>query len=455
MDRPSWYFRTVPRQPLDPAWAKFAQTLRDLLNGPPRITSSTLAAGLGVDVETVDNWRRGRSRPQLAQLPQVMEVVAQNRPNDLRAQERFYLLQAMGVVPQRLNDEELFDRAFRLRRLEEKLTEVRMQAVGNGAACVVQAAVMSGEWMVGVVPLFEGPLNCRIHTGDRLDIRRIAEPNLPVPHDEVWRDPKMKSALRASNAFPSFALAPTFPRTSDDQQDGMWAIAHTGVSKGPQVPDAWPDVRTICVFGITYSSGVHEVGDFLSIALGYGLITTRELAMETFGMPATMTRTDQRAAAHGWLCRQPPWRRVWCHYGLDGDLNSSPLQKVLGKRRESVGVVWLREDDQLIRHDHKRRPGDASSAGEAAEYRDWLDTRHKRSDGIDPLVVDVNYIEDRNERWVQALETSMQVLVRLRDLGFPSSSELPRLEAIHSQVSAIDPQASTILSWFRSKGWPR
>jgi transcriptional regulator with XRE-family HTH domain len=59
--------------PRDPAWAVFRTELRAHLTG--RMTSAALAGKLGVDEETVSNWRKGRTHPRLGQLPRIAETL--------------------------------------------------------------------------------------------------------------------------------------------------------------------------------------------------------------------------------------------------------------------------------------------------------------------------------------------------------------------------------------------
>src|ERR1700746_211613 len=95
----------------DPGWDVFLEELRAHLDG--RMTSATLAEKIGVDEETVRNWRKGRAHPRLAQLPLIAEVLQMGGDPSLGGADPLYLHRQMGLLPPRPRDEDLIDAAYR------------------------------------------------------------------------------------------------------------------------------------------------------------------------------------------------------------------------------------------------------------------------------------------------------------------------------------------------------
>lgn len=158
----------------DPGWTAFLSELRAHLKG--RMTSAALADKLGVDEETVSNWRKGRTRPRLGQLPRIAEILHMGGNPSADGADPLYLYRQMGMLPPRPRDEELIDVAYRLQRLEQQLADAtdRAGSLGRreGASTVVRAAMKTGDWAVAVWPVVEGTPDCPLRVADRIDIRR-------------------------------------------------------------------------------------------------------------------------------------------------------------------------------------------------------------------------------------------------------------------------------------------
>lgn len=329
----------------DPAWTVFLEELRAHLDG--RMTSAALAEQVDVDEETVRNWRKGRAHPRLAQLPLIAEVLQMGGDPSSGGTDPLYLHRRMGLLPSKPRDEDLIDAAYRLQKLELKLAEAmdRAGSLGRreGASAVVRAAVRTGEWAVAVWPVIEGTADCPLHVADRIDIRRT-DGHL-VTTDDVWQDQALKAALRAAYAVP----ATRRPRWSTEEGISHWAISHVGSPRSPLVRFPHRDVVSIVCLALTVDSWVNDVASLIGTALGYGLTTTRDLAMEAYGLHSGATLTDHRRIAYETKLERPPEGRVLSHHAPLGRPPRSPFLPPSRRWREDVIFVWLRESDDLLR----------------------------------------------------------------------------------------------------------
>lgn len=314
---------------MEDSWGAFKAWMRRAM-AEWGISNRALAARMSLDrpldrevsEDVVSYWRRGRSRPQLWELPQIVRALnalrQQDRPEDPKLLDVQSLLRDMGALDAEPADAELFDTALRLQKLQLKLRDANYQAATQGslygASRIVQAAVDGGKWAVAVWPSYEGPTpSTRIHVSDRIDFRRTDDYS-EASNDTVWADESMKAALRAAHAVPSRAR-PRWNMTSDDAPGGAgWSVLHIGVPRDPVVQSPWPGLPGgLCFIAVTSDSWVTDIADLTALMIGYGLTTTTDLAMEIFGQAGVAA--PRRWRYHEQLLRDPPRRDVWVHHG--------------------------------------------------------------------------------------------------------------------------------------------
>ncbi len=398
----------MTRRYADEAWRSFPAALNALLAGPPRVTTASLAARLGVSEERVISWRRGRSRPDLRFLPLIATEVGAMRGEF--TVDPALLLRRMGVLPDPPSPSEAVQASIRLQQVELRLADslARLRAFRRteSAASVVAAAQNSGNWAVAVWPTWEGPDGHRMHVADRLDFRRLD--GMPA---DVWADHDLRLVLRNVYATPSGA----HPRWTDHDETAsvqFWAIHHVAAPRSPTIARPWPGLESIACYAIGDDVWAHDVGAMLAMVLGYGLTTTRDLAVDMGGVMHPDGREDggtgeathldagrrQRQAeamaeAHAAIAVAPRQRRVWTHHGT---VVAPELVFAQVTRHPSGGVVWLRETDR-----HLASLADRGAAERISALRSELD--RLVPDDRRMIVIPVDHVEDRHLRWERAM----------------------------------------------------
>jgi transcriptional regulator with XRE-family HTH domain len=429
----------------DPAWTVFLDELRAHLDG--RMTSAALAEKVGVDEETVRNWRKGRVHPRLGQLPLIAEVLQMGGDLSSGGADPLYLHRRMGLLPARPPDEDLIDAAYRLQKLEQKLAEAmdRAGSLGRreGASTVVRAAVKTGEWAVAVWPVTEGTADCPLHVADRIDIRRTD--GLPVTTDDVWRDQTLKAALRAAYAVP----ATRNPRWSTEEGISHWAISHVGSPRSPLVRLPHPGAASVVCLALTVDSWVNDVASLIGTALGYGLTTTRDLAMEAYGLHYGATLAHHRQIAYEAKLERPPQSRVLSHHAPLGRPPCSPFLPASGRWREDVIFVWLRESDDLLRQWLTRATAEGTFEG-LIEDRGRIDDYAAAVPNPDRVIaLDVRQQASASAKWQQVLECVSTALTQMVDRGLLTTD----LAAVQAKAEQDDPSiAVPLLRWLRKDG---
>lgn len=393
---------TMTREGRDEAWRLFPRALSDYLTGPPRITNGALAERIGVSEEKVISWRRGRARPQLTYLPRIAtEVAAMRGQYDV---DPALLLRKMRVLPDPPSPAEAVQASIRLQqaelRLADSLARVRQFGRTESAASIVAAAQKSGKWAVAVWPTWEGPDGHRIHVADRLDLRR-----LDGARPDVWADPDLRIALRDVYATPSGA----HPRWTDHDEtphERFWAIHHIAAPRSPTVPRAWPGLDSIACYAIGEDVWAHDVGAMLAMVLGYGLTTTRDLAVDMEGVMQTEARRRELQAvamteAHASIAAEPRSRRVWTHHGAV--VVPASVFTLATRAHRPGGVVWLRETDA-----HLAAIADRAAAARIEAQRSALDATVPADDRL--VVIPVEHVEDRNQRWERAMADVLTII---------------------------------------------
>jgi hypothetical protein len=440
----------------DQSWAAFQGFLNDALTQPSQITSRALADDLAltdVTEEIVANWRRGRSHPQLAWLPAVVETLNRLR-GELHHVSFSELLAIMGmIVP--ASDTELVDAAVRLQKLELKIEDANARATElgrtSGAASIVQAAVRSGRWSVAVWPAWEGPEDAEpIHVADRVDIMRIPTTKRALTAEEVWKDPEIKAALRSARAIRSAVT----PRTSEGivVPSSSWSILNLGSPRDALVADPWRGLpASICFGAATVDSWVNDVASIVALQIGYGLTSVRDLVMDIHGLTYGEQTTTARLQVHDRLVERPPRRRVWSFAGGLGVGPDDTAERIRRALKGNTIFVILQESRRRLEETSEKR--DIPLDDLERERDDWalLESALPR-DRVIPLPVE--FLESRPERWRQALEQSLDTLEALEGFGkIVRSAELTRVAEL--AVLRYPDVAAPLNSWLENAGWSR
>lgn len=411
-----------------------------------KMTVGKLAERLGLPEETVGNWRKGRSHPRLGQLPGLAQVLRMGKDATGATPDPLYLLRRMGALAAPPDDGLLIDAADRLQKLELKLADA-MERAGSygrqgGAAGVVRAATASGRWAVAVWPAVEGTPDCPLRVADRLDIRH--SDGRPTSTGDVWADPALKAALRAAYAVP----ARRTPRWSTDQDTSHWAISYIGAPASPIVQLPHAGVVSVSCVSLIVDSWVNDVASLLAAALGYGLTTTRDLAMEAYGLHSGVTRGEHRRTVHAVKLERPPQQRVWSHHAALGVPPQNPFVPRSGRWREDVIFIRLRESDALLQRYLGRRLG--HTLDELRADRALVDeyTRNLRNPS-QIITYEVDAFDAIEDRWQQVLQCVSTALTSLVDRGFLTAD----LSDLHRRLEREDAAVTRpLLAWLRADG---
>lgn len=427
-----------------------------------RVSAKDMAAGLNrrngvlVSEDTVSNWRRGRARPSLDLLSPIVDVLNEQK-HGIAGQRNFTLLgllQEMHVLPEDVSDGDLFDRSYRLHKLNMKLESATDAAAelgrSAGAARIVQEATLSGKWAVAVWPALEGPDPVtQMHVADRIDIRYIGHETSANYNAAaaIWADPGMKSALRSTHAVPSNTVERW--SAAPDQRVTHWSISHVGSPRDPIVSDPWPGLGSLCVLSSTRGSWVQDLAALVSLALGYGLTTTSNLAMTMTGRSDKTAAASDRYALHSELLKHSPRRRVWAHFGFStGD--GSPFGNSSAEGDYRTRFIYLDESDDLI--------ADSIPEDRLATVLEARNTVRAHSNRLPPshlLRLDTALVNPRTERWNQVFEQTDLVLRWLSEEDSGVSLNSRSLKDAHAAAQRRLPGvAEPLLSWLRTRGWP-
>ncbi len=401
-----------------------------VLDGRTRDVGPYVGEVLGVPLDTVNNWRKG-TKPRLSDLPRISEALAIGGSIEA-GHDPTWLLIEMGLLQPAPEFDEVFRRAHQLQnlRLKELQALENMAAASGhhrGASTVLGQALRSGDWSVAIWPAVEGPADCQMRVADRVDLRRTN--GAAVNHRDVWNDVGMRDALRASFAYPSEEQ----PRWSkSDEFVSMWTIPYVGAPRAPHRATRHPGFDALAFTALSVESRVHDVASLVSMAVGYGQSTTRDLALEVSGVtPGEHRRTAgrseprERRRAHQHFLSYPPAQRVWSHSALPVGTFPDPFRPLPDG---SVVQIWLRESEALLQRylDKWNRDTPLDSV---LGHRDRLDTAAR---GAGVLVIDVDVCANSTARWEQTLRKALEVLQELSTRKYLdlSAREMERLRGV-------------------------
>lgn len=423
----------------DEAWKAFRDELRKAL-AEQNMTRAELARHLGDEVaeSTIANWLQG-TKVRIHLLPRIGAALGMGG-TDEPGHDPAYLFRKMGLLPQE-DTGGTYAIAYRVQKLEMRLREAieRTAAHGRGIgalADILQAVRGTREWAVAVWPAVEGPPSCRMHVADRLDLRRLD--GREISAQDVTADPLLFRALRDGYAIPAVRQ----PRwtSADDPTVSRWSLMHVGSPSSPFVRSPHPGFQSIFCYATVIDSWVNDVASLLATALGYGLTTTRDLAMEANGSPLTPLWNASKSQAHSYLLQEPPRRRVWSHYGpVDGDC-PNPFAA-----RPGVSCVWVRESDELLAYASELRRVPEKNM---LRDRDRSEALAARVPSNMLIVVDAELTAGIDERWEQVLRTVLTVFQRLENDGLLAAETRHRW----NQQAESDPYvAAPMLAWLQQR----
>lgn len=442
----------------DPAWTAFRLALTREMSAPPKVTSAALAQRMGpkYSEDLVNNWRRGRSRPDLAELGEIVKQVNAEKPSAERSQWTLYsLLREMEILPPEPTDEELFTKAFRLQNLQQKLDaavdETAELGRRSGALTIVREAVSGGRWAVGVWPAYEGPdQDTVIHVADRLDFRPLGANQM-----RPWDDLGMRAALRATHAVRSDGT-PRWDGALDSEN--RWSIVHVGSPRASTVESPWPGLNGLCFLAPSIEGWVNDVAALTSFAIGYGLTTTRDLALDYQESPEkSRSQPQDRWLSHRQLLSDPPRRRAWSHFGQLLDVAEHNAMVIEAAARGVVFVIITETDECLDKaRDPARWPAGLKDFAHLVETREALKSLANDLTDIRPesvIHLKAEAFEKRSDRWRQVLQHTLDTLngLRQRNVYFPPAD----LRRIIERNTARNPSiAIPVYKWLGERGWP-
>lgn len=366
------------RRPVDSGWEFFEDELR-------AFTAAEIARHLNkpglmlghVDDDVARRWKAGSLRPRFSELP----VISRGLFDD-----SMWLAQCMGMIP---SDETLSTTVFNLQRQVDRLTrqrdeldvsvsESRNQSVGR----IVTAAANTGRWAVGVWPAVEGIDGYKFHANDRLDFVRTD--GRPGSRAEIERELELMDLLHTAHAVPLLDSSSARPRFADllaEPAAVSYSIPWLYSQFPPSTSHPIGTPASIAVVSATTRSWARDTAGFMARILGYGLMHTRSIDIQTHGYSVSVDerrRHNKRMLdSHERILIESPKQYVWSHVGA-GDPERLFLKPQLESRDDSAVVVWIRESDELL---------DQLVPGHADQYKKANDEIEEHAVGREKVII--------------------------------------------------------------------
>lgn len=442
----------------DVGWDAFREELRHWmeLRG---VTSRALATQLEqilppgiadrLDEHIVKRWRHSTSPPlgAVRHIAAVLEM--SDDPTGHAPHDPAFILRRMGLLDAAAPSPELLDSSFRLQELRLRLLDVRASlgrhTARTGAGQLVQSAMSLG-FAAAVYPVWDGPAGYPMHVADRIDFRP-ATPSAGQIDDSV----EMRSSLIENFAVPG-QRTPRFSRSEKDLADQEhWAIPLIGRPFTHAGNALHFDVPAVAVSSSTPSSWPDDVGAMLAWVLGYGFVSTREIARELTSKP--LATEGLRNDVHQQFVHQAPERHVWSHHAttLADAHEHAPWADESGAASPRLFHVHLLEDDALLEWSGDWMAGSLGCAREEAvrTAKANRDEAQRRLASLPPdvrsriLVVPVGRREGSAERWEQSMQAVLATTRALHERGLTVD-----LTPIHERLVRDEPDiGGTLLRW--------
>ena len=381
------------------AWASFHQELlafMDWRGVTPAQLAAQIDTGNGpIDPARVRQWRADNGRPDLDELPHIVEALAMNeasrdefnewvsnkRPESPGLAERraagvadwTYLVTRMGLVPSSSKKEavRLATKVATLEGRRQRVSdELAAYSLDLGAAQLVKAVTGNAEWAIAVWPAIEGftetradgtVLNARLHVADRVDFRRID--GQPAEKSAVWD--AFEDSLKAARAISTTQSSKRWPRAETDTDDSVssWSIRRLAAPHSSAVEHAYSDLHSVAVTSLTVASWANDVADHIARLIGYGFTSSRDVATDLYGPTDPGAFGESRAELHHELLNGAMSKRVWGHFAA----SQTGLPELLGDPAlKKLFTVYLKEHD-------------ADLESEARRLKQWEKDRRKDS----------------------------------------------------------------------------
>ncbi|MHA3724049.1 hypothetical protein ACXR2T_09245 [Leucobacter sp. HY1910] len=387
----------------------------------------------------ISNWRRGRTDTPLEAIPIISQALGMGG-DSTGAPNQTYILQKMGLLDVTQSGN-IASVAFNVQRLELRFralqNELALADRASGVAQIARIARDSGEWGVAIWPIIAGPLACRMHVEDRIDLRHVSGKR--IDNSMVFDSPLWHDILRRTHAVPGKLPSKW---TANDMGLSSWVISHARSPTLPRVRLPHPKVHSAAVYGINLDSGANEVAKLVSVALGYGLTLTRDEAIELMGIPAWLgaTEWEPRSRAHQSHLDAPPPAVVWAHHAPPhSKANIDPFKIT----RSDVPIYWLRESTALFKEYCER--WDLATVEKLTAHRrhvEELALTHRHVS-----IFDVDSTSNEDLKWKRNIEVARSILHQKEmrsavDIASPNWNE----------YSNSDPDISKpFLSWIESQ----
>lgn len=408
------------------------------------MTSAALGEKLGIERAevTVSNWRRGKTRPRFTQIRQIGEALTADDDWDPLTLQR-----AMGVLGPRAEPRDLYDAADRLQQLRDDLAHT---ARSSGAGNIVNAAIATGRWAVGVYPVVVGGTH-PIHVADHLEFRHANSDEIAQTQD-VWNDDALRPVFRENYARTSRRW-PRWTRESVEvsEKGALWSINRLASPRNPRTRVTGHQIDSVAVLGLTTEGWTDDIAGILAAMLGFGLITTRALAIEVYELVEGATKSLDRAGFHQHLIREPPVGRVWSH---QAPRSVGPLLPTADQQpNDRVAYVWLTENNSQLqaasaKWRHSDGPGYAVGrlAKDAAQVEAEIDAARTAGHTVYLEHADTDKKGYEDGRWEGCRETALRILNALIQGG---RIDRALIEALQKQAidGHGDELTAPILRW--------
>lgn len=449
----------------DAGWETFRDELRHWME-LRRVTSKMLANRLNelepdaaFDEHIVKRWRHSTA-PPLSAVRHIAAILAMSDdPTGQAPHDPAYVLRRMGLLSDATPAQELLDTAFRLQELRLRVLDVRANlgqySARTGAGQLVQTALSHG-YAAAVMPVWDGPVGYPMHVADRLDFR-TARPEQPTVED----NPDMQAALVANFAVPG-QRTPRFSTCEDDlEAQSHWAIQLVGRPFSRIGKALHPAAPAVAVTSSTTTAWPDDVGAMLAWLLGYGFVTTREIAREL--TPNPIATDALRSEVHEQFLTRPPAHHVWSHHSVmvAEDNPHAPWATADGAAPPGLVHIRLVEDDEVLAWTSEwlgRTLGlDDQDALELARTNRDEVGRRLETDALSDvrsrtLLVPVRLLEESTDRWTAALQAVLAATVFLAQLGVTRDAGL---DAIHDRLVRDEPDiAPSLLRWLADHDCP-
>lgn len=292
----------------------------------------------------------------------------------------------------------------------------------------ISDVVENGEYGVGVWPVFaesrEGKQ--KFHYADRIDLLHIESfrsSKKQITEKEVWND--LHSALMAADAWPSISKLgyPLEPKKRDNRS--RWTLRRVNLIRQPRITQAHPNMHALVISATVSSSWASELGGVLATVLGYGFITTADLARNLEyqyslrgevgkgkSTPKIFLPTNEnREIMHSQLLQNPSYAQVWAHVSRGHEsFPSSPFAPEKGTVADKLIHVRLVESDELLEKTQRMRkkPVETLELWKAARDEGKL-----KAEIGGHLILEIKYDEDSRDMWDDTFDRAKQVLEEL------------------------------------------